>query len=74
MALAPAVSGIADEYGDRLNVVWIPEASEQGRAAEALFDLHQRGVALLDRDHRLVWRATSATPHTLEARVRDALK
>ena len=73
MALAPAVSGMADRYGDRLTVVWIAETSEQGQAAQALFDLPQRGVALLDARNHLVWRAASATPHTLETQVRWAM-
>ncbi len=74
MALAPAVSGIADQYGDRLNVVWLAETSEQGRAAKTLFNLPQRGVAILDQHSRLVWRAASATPYALAVQVRHALE
>ena len=73
MMLAPAVSGIADEYDDRLNVVWFAETSEQGRAAKTLFNLPQRGVALLDRNNRLLWRTESSTPQMLEAQVRWAV-
>ncbi|MFN8470625.1 MAG: hypothetical protein U0822_00265 [Anaerolineae bacterium] len=67
------MSGIADKYGDRLNVVWLAETSEQGRAAKTLLDLPIRGVALLDSQNRLVWRAASSTPQMLEAQVRWAL-
>ena len=74
MTLAPAVSGIADQYGDRLNVVWLPEASEQGRAAMTLFNLPQRGVAVLDRHNHLVWRAASAARRTLESQVWSAVE
>ena len=63
------MSGIDLRDGDRLNVVWLPEVSEQGRAAKALFDLPERGVALLDRDNRLVWRAGSGTRQRVEEQV-----
>lgn len=68
------MSGIDLRYGDRLNVVWLPEVSEQGRAAKALFDLPERGVALLDRDNRLVWRAVSGTRQRVEEQVVKLLK
>ncbi len=73
MALAPAVSGIADQYVGTLNVVWLPQASEQGRAAMALFNLPQRGVAVLDKNNLLVWHAASATQRMVETQVRWAL-
>ncbi len=67
--LAPTVSGMDLKYGDRLNVVWIAEASEQGRAAKALFDLPERGVAVLDRQNRLAWRAASSSRAKVEAQI-----
>jgi hypothetical protein len=67
--LAPVVSGLGDRYGDRLNVVWLAEASVQGRAAKALFDLPDRGIALLDHENRLVWRAASGTRSRVESQV-----
>ena len=68
------MSGIDLRYGDRLNVVWLPEVSEQGRAAKALFDLPERGVALLDRNNRLAWRAASGTRQRVEEQVRKVLE
>lgn len=67
--LAPVVSGIDLRYGDRINVIWVAESSLQGRAAKALFDLPERGVAILDRENRLVWRAASGTRRQVEAQV-----
>lgn len=63
------MNGLDLRYGDRLNVVWLAEASDQGRAAKTLFDLPERGVALLDRDNHLVWRASSGTRLKVEQQV-----
>jgi hypothetical protein len=73
IALAPVVSGVDLRYGDRMNVIWLPETTEQGRAAKALFDLPERGVALLDKDNRLVWRASSSTRNKVEEQLRQVL-
>lgn len=67
--LAPVVSGIDFRHGHRLNVIWVAETSEQGRASKALFDLPERGIALLDRDNRLVWRAASGTRRQVEEHI-----
>lgn len=68
------MNGIDLRHGTRLNVIWLAEASEQGRAAKTLFDLPDRGVALLDGNHRLVWRATSGTRRQVEVQVLKLLR
>lgn len=68
------MNGIELRYSAQLNVVWLAEASEQGRAAKTLFDLPERGVALLDRDNRLVWRGASGTRRQVEEQVLRVLR
>ena len=68
------MSGLDLKYGDRLNVIWVAEASPEGRAAKTLFDLPERGVALLGRDNRLVWHAAGGTRQRVEAQLLQVLE
>lgn len=68
------MSGVDERFGDRVNVIWLPEVSEQGRAAKALFDLPERGLALLNGSNRLVWRTTSGTRLKVEQQIRQVLQ
>ncbi len=68
------MNGLDLRYGERLNVVWVAESSEQGRAAKTLFDLPERGVALLDRDNRLVWHASNGNRLKVEQQVLRVLE
>lgn len=74
IALAPVVSGMDLRYGTDVNVIWLAETSEQGRAAKALFDLPERGVAVLDRDNRMVWHAASSTRQKVEQQILNVLR
>jgi hypothetical protein len=67
------VNGIDLRFGDKMNVIWLAETTEQGRAAKALFDLPERGVALLNGQNHMLWHASSSTRRKLEAEVQKVL-